>query len=260
MKKSFRRMMASLAGLAVLFTAAPAAADGMPEDPLARFEDPLCPGIIGLQVDFALAMVERIRDNALRFGLRVADADNCDANLIVAFLNDGQNYLQRLNAERGYLFESLSRMQKRELLGQTGPTRAWITTEVRTRDGMQVGMRENLVDVPQAGMWSAHSMIYVPTRRDITASMVLIDRGSIDGLSVNQLADYASLTGFADFVPAASPATPSIQRLFDMDRDAAPEGLTAFDVAYLERLYSSIPNLPAYARLEGLEGLAQLEE
>ena len=191
-----RRRTARKAGLACLaallavpLTATPAAADSIRGEPLARFEDPLCPGIIGLQVDFAVAMVARIRDNAQRFGLRTADADDCQPNMIVAFLNDGQDYLQGLHAQRAYLFESLTRAQKRELLAQTGPTRSWITTEVRTRDGLRIGMRENLVDVPQANMWSAHSLIYVPTRRDITASMVLIDRDAISGFSVNQLAD-----------------------------------------------------------------------
>jgi hypothetical protein len=60
----------------------------------------------------------------------------------------------------------------------------------------------------------------------------------------------------ADFVPASDADTPSIQRLFDGDAESAPEGLTEFDMAYLQRLYSSIPNLPAYARLEGLKGIA----
>lgn len=250
-----KRALAGLGAAAIAMTAAPAAADGMPEDPLARFEDPLCPGVIGLQLDYAVAMVARIRDNAARLGVRTADEDGCEPNMIVAFLNNGQDYLQRLDQERSWMFESLDRSEKRALLTRTGPARAWITTETRTRDGLQVGRRENLVDVPQAGMWSAHSMIYVPTRVDITAAMVLIDRSSIEGLSVNQMVDYATLHGLADFVPESAAGIASIQRLFD-NTDAAPEGLTEFDLAYLERLYSSIPNLPAYARLEGLEGMA----
>ncbi len=203
-------------------------------------------------------MVARIRANAERFGLRTADADDCRPNLIVAFLGDGQDYLRRLHDERGYMFQSMDRSQVRELLAVEGPARAWVTTEARTRDGMQIGRRENLVDVPRAGMWAAHSLIYIPTRRDITAAMVLIDRDAIDGLSVNQLADFASLHGFADFVPEAREDVPTIQTLFAGGQ--APSGLTEFDIAYLERLYASIPNLPANARLAGLEGMAASEE
>lgn len=259
MLQTSRRMLACVVGLGISLAAAPAAADGMPEEPLARFEDPVCPGVIGLQVDYAVAVVAKIRQNSEGLGLRTAPDEGCKPNLIVAFLNDGQDYLQRLHEERAYLFESLDRSELRELLAITGPARAWVTTETRTRDGLQVGRRENLVQIPEAGMWSAHSKIYVPTRQDITASMVLIDRSAIEGLSIDQLADYATLYGLADFVPEATAETPTIQRLFDEGQDTAPEGLTNYDLAYLERLYSSIPNLPAYARLEGLEGMAPKE-
>ncbi len=257
MQKTFRRALAFVAGAALTLGASPALADGMPEEPLARFEDPLCPGVMGLQFDHALAVIDRIRANATELGLRTADETECTPNLVVAFLDDGQEYLRRLNDERAWLFESLDRREKRALLNQEGPVRAWITTETRTRDGQYVGRRINLVDIPQANMWSASSKIYVPTRQDIKSAMVLIDRDATDGLTANQLADYASLYGLSEFVPAADADTPSIQRLFDANVEAAPEALTEFDMAYLERLYSSVPNLPAYARLEGLKGMAE---
>ena len=258
MRKTVKKALAGLLASAAALSAAPAAADGMPVDPLPRFEEPLCPGVIGLQFDYAVAMVARIRENASKLGLRLAVEEGCDPNLIISFLNDGQDYLQRLNSERGWVFEAMERSEKRALLSATGPARTWITTETRTRDGLQIGRRDNLVDVPQAGMWSAHSLIYVPTRQDITASMVLIDRSAIEGRSLAQLADYATLHGLSEFVPEAASNVASIQNLFETT-DATPEGLTEFDMAYLQRLYSSIPNLPAYTRLEGLEGIAGLE-
>jgi hypothetical protein len=247
----------ALLTLAALALASPVLAEPVGDEPLARFEQPLCPGIIGLEVDGARAMVARIRENAARLGLRTAPEESCTPNLIVTFLANGQDYLQRLNHDRGYLFDSLSRHETEELLGREGPARAWLTTETRMRDGMWVGERENLADLPMAGMWSAHSLIYVPTRQDITAAMVLINRDATAGRSVVQLADYATLYGLAHFVPAAAPETPTIQRLFSDGAGSGVAGLSAFDLAYLERLYSSIPNLPARMRLEGLEGMAQ---
>jgi hypothetical protein len=251
---AFHRTLLALTALAL---ASPALAEPVGDEPLARFEQPLCPGIIGIEADGARAMVARIRENAARLGLEGAPEDSCTPNLIVAFLDDGQDYLRRLNQDRGYLFDSLSRHETEELLSREGPARAWLTTETRTRDGMWVGERENLADLPMAGMWSAHSLIYVPTRQDITAAMVLIDRDAMAGRSVAQLADYATLYGLADYVPAAAPETPTIQRLFSDDTDSSIGGLSAFDLAYLERLYSSIPNLPGRMRLEGLAGMAQ---
>ncbi len=253
MQTTLRKMLALLAGATLLSTAQPALAD----EPLARFEDPVCPGVMGLRVEYAVQVVARIRANVEALGLRTAPDGDCEANLLVIFLDDGQAYLQRLNDQRSWLFESLAHSEKRALLSREGPVRAWVSTETRTRDGMPVRHRDNLTDIPLAGGWSAHSLIYVPTREDITSSMVLIDRGAIVGYSFDQLADYATLYGLADFVPEADSETPSIQRLFATGPESAPEGLTEFDMAYLRRLYSSIPNLPAHTRIEGLEGVAK---
>lgn len=253
MKAFIRRSLAGLAAAAIAFTATPAAADGINDEPLARFQEPLCPGIIGMQADFAAAMVARIRENAQRLGLETAPEEACQPNMIVAFLHDGQDYLQRLNRSRGWMFESMDETEKRRLLSTTGPTRAWVTTETRTRDGLRIGRRENLMDLPQAMMWSAHSKIYVPTRVDITASMVLIDRDAIADRSLVQLADYATLRGLAEVVPQTRDGVASMQRLFDAG-ESAPESLTEFDMAYLEGLYSAMPNMPAYTMLDGLEG------
>jgi len=256
MKPLFRSSLAGLAAAAIALVATPVVADGIDENPLARFEAPLCPGIIGMQADYAAAVIARIRTNAEQLGVETAPEGACEPNMIVAFLQDGQNYLQRLNQGRGWMFESLDETEKRRLLATTGPARAWITTETRTRDGLRIGRRENLNDLPQAAMWSAHSMIYVPTREDITASMVLIDRDALEGRSIDQLADFATLHGLADYVPRSASGVASIQNLFDSG-STAPDGLTAFDMAYLERLYSSMPNVPARTRLEGLEGVAK---
>lgn len=243
---------ACLAGGALMLPAGPALADRIPDAPLARFEAPICPGVIGLQLAAAEQMVGRIRANAEDFGLRLAEPESCEPNVIIAFLADGQDYLQRLAEERPYLFETMSPAEKQELLGETGPVRAWTRTTVRTRDGMFVGERDNLVEVPQASMWSAHSRIYRPTRRDINSVMVVFDRDEIDGYSITQLADYATMRSLAKTYPEeAGSEEASILTLFD-EQETAPAELTQFDTAFLAELYEGIPNLPASTRLSGL--------
>src|SRR5690606_30571331 len=93
--------------LAAGLLAVPAAAQG-DEEPLARFEDPLCPGVAGLQVEAAEFMVGRIRGNAEALGLRLADEQVCEPNLIVTFVADGQGFFQRMRAERAYLFRDMT--------------------------------------------------------------------------------------------------------------------------------------------------------
>ena len=252
MNSTLRRLALCMAATLFALAGGTAHADGLPQDPLARFEAPVCPGVIGLRQAAAEQMVSRIRTNAEELGLRLADPESCDPNLVVSFLVDGRDYLRRLAEERPYVFANLTASERNDLLEGAGPVRAWLSTQIRTRDGMRVGERENLVDVPRAAMWSAHSRIYRPVRRDILSATVLIDRDAVGDLTVDQLADYATMRGLAQVFPDnAGSERRSILELFE-EGGAPPAELTEFDRAYLVGLYRGIPNLPASARLNGL--------
>jgi hypothetical protein len=238
------------AALFLAGTSAPALADGIIEDPLPRVEDRLCPGIVGLETGMAETLVSRIRANAASFGVPLADTQTCEANLVVAIVDDGQAWLTDLAGRRGYLFRDMDRVDREELLAATGPVRVWNQVTVRTRDGMRVGLRENLTNLPQAGMWSAHSRIYRPVRKDITYTLVLFDKAAAGTLTPAQLADYATLRALATEFPD-NPGASSILALFDAgDR---PAGLTDHDRAWLGELYRGIPNVPASVRLNSVE-------
>ena len=257
-----------LAGALSLAAGSAAYADGLPGEPLARYQEPLCPGVIGMQVAAAEQIVGRIRANAAEFDLRLAEPATCKPNLLVMFLANGRDYLKRLVDSRPYLFEGLSGSERSALLDDSGPVHVWTNTEVRTRDGIYVGERRNLAEIPQAGMWSAHSRIYLPVRRDILSVIVLFDSGAISAMSLDQLADYATLRSLADAYPAeAGVSRPSILTLFQTaepdargKEEAAPTGLTPFDQAFLTRLYASPPNLPASALLKDVPEMAERGE
>lgn len=238
--------------IAVTVTGAPAAAQR--DDPLPRFEDPLCPGIVGLKVEAAEAMVGRIRSRAQEAGLRLAGEEGCEPNMIVAFIGDGRGYLQRLSHGRPYMFESLGVQERQELLASEGPVHVLPQVRTRSRDGMVVPRRENLVQPPQTEMWMAHSRIYTPTRQDITSVLVLIDPMAISGMTIDQLADYAAMRAFAPaLVQRQELSAGSILGLFDVPAEARPASLSAVDQAALATLYEGPPNMPASARLAELE-------
>lgn len=224
--------------------------------PLARFEDPVCPGIMGLTLDAAELMVDRIRYNAENLGLRLASENGCAPNLIVAFVPDAKGQMAALDHAHGYLFSALDLTEKRALLAEAGPARVWTTTVMRTRDGMPVyGSNPRAGDpmssAPVVSMWMAHSRIYLPIRNDIAQVLVVFDRDQVKGKTLIQLADYATMRGLAKTKPAANAkAMDTILALFD--GGAPPTGLTQFDRAYLAALYEDIPNLPGIAKLGGV--------
>lgn len=220
--------------------------------PLARIEDRLCPGVIGLKQRSAELMVDRIRWNAERLDMTLAPNGNCTPNLIVAFIEDGKAQLAELEREHGHLFSTMPLAERRALLEEDGPVRVWTTAVMRTRDGMPVPRAESLHSPPVVSMWMAHSKIYLPVREDIAQVVVLFDREGVRGKTVIQLADYATMRGFAQTRPPRSNAPlDTILALFDPDSDG-PTGLTEFDQAYLRSVYDSIPNLPAASKLLGV--------
>lgn len=251
----FARLRKTLivAALSATAVATPAQADGIMEEPLPRFEDRLCPGILGLEQEYAELLVSRLRMNAERLGLRLAEEGDCDPNLVVAIVEDSQAYLADLVERRGYLFRDMDPADREDMLAENGPFRVWHQVAARTRDGIRVGRNENLVMPPEAGMWQAHSRIYRPVRHDITYALVLMDRESVKGLTLRQIADFATLRALATEYPdGASERSGSMLNLFAA-QDARPEELGDFDVAWLTRLYEGIPNLPASTRLRGVE-------
>jgi hypothetical protein len=228
-----------------------AVTDSIYDDPLARFEQALCPGIMGLEPEVAGRMIDRLRANARALSLRVLE-DGCTPNFVVVFTEDGQRMLGELRRSSGHLFQFLDAGEKRELFDLPGPVRVWTHVQIRTRDGMPVANVRDLTSPPVAQMAMAHSRIYTPTRRDIESVMVVFDAPAVRGLSVAQLADYATMRGLAQTRPASG-AMPlgTILALFEGE-GPRPEGLTAFDRAYLTSVYHWLPNLPAAAKLGGV--------
>lgn len=232
---------------AALGTATSAYAGTVNEEPLPRIEGALCPGVMGLSTQPALTMLDRVRTNAERFGIRLADPETCLPNLLVAFVSDGQTSVDVLMDAQPQLFASLSMQERRALRQETGPVRAWNLVQSYTRDGMWVSKREGLFEIPRATMWSAHSKIYTATRRDILSTVVIFDAEQVRGMTLQQLADYASMRGFAnDFTAYPDARSNTILELFD--GGSQPSALTSADHKFLATLYSGIANLPGRAK------------
>jgi len=215
--------------------------------PLARFESPLCPGVFGLPQDAAAMIVGRIRHNAELLRLPLAPDGNCAANLFVAFVPHAQEQLAEAHRQHSYLFRGLAPTERRQLLAESGPARAWTTTVMKTRDGMRASepaprAGDPVSAVPIVTMWQAHSKIYLPVRQDIASVLVVFDVDQVRGNTLVQLADYATMRGLAR-TQASGTVRDSILALFDASAATPPAGLTPFDRAYLASLYETIPNI-----------------
>lgn len=239
------------------------------DNPLARFEGWICPGVMGLKEEAARYIVDRIRHSSEELGLRLtADDGTCEPNFIVAVVENAETQLAALARRQGYMLAGLSTSQRGELLGSSRAARVWLNTVTRTNTGMPVPSQRDAASAPErtisfdetgspvrmtlppiAAGWASHSRIYFPTREDIVSVMVIFEGAEVRGKSLLQLADYATMRGLAlTRETRGEVAAPTILSLFDSDSQK-PERLTSFDLAYLASLYDGIPNMPAASKL-----------
>ena len=225
------------------------ASDNQRETPLARFEDPVCFGVAGLAQDHAALLIDRLRDNAAMLDLRLR-GDGCSPNFLVVFAPDALATVEGLRKSRPLLFTYLNPGERAEL-AEPGPVHVLADVEPRTLTGMPIARVRNLEEPPRMGVHAAHTRIYTTTRRDIASVMVIFTADAVRGFSIGQLADYATMRGLARTRGASDPALDTILALFAPD-GAPPAGLTDFDRAYLQALYTAQPNLPALVKLAGV--------
>lgn len=217
------------------------------ETPLARFEDRLCPGVVGLEEDFAFAFNARIRANPHALGIRLSP-DDCRANFLIVFAEDGEALLRNLIDESPQYFRYLDSGEIADILAP-GPVHVWTNVEPRTLTGMPIAKVRNLAAMPAMRVSGAHSRIYTAARNDIVSVLITFDRDAVRGFSLRQLADYATMRGLAQTRIPREAVMDSILTLFDSE--TPPVGLTQFDQAYLRSLYDGIPNLPAFRKISG---------
>jgi hypothetical protein len=222
-------------------------------EPLARFQNPVCPGIMGMKPDLAALMVDRIRYDAERADIEVASENGCRPNILIFFVRNSRTEFRNVLKKRGYLLTSISMEEIHELEADTGPVHAWVNTAVFSRHGEPVASGVNDDGTPPvmtAPMGDSH--IFLATRLDIESSIVVIDVAAIDGMSIDQIADYAAMRSLARTRPTGDGAAlGTILSLFDAGGDR-PTEMTTFDIAYLKSIYGKQANLPGVVNIGGM--------
>ena len=217
--------------------------------PIARFQDPICPGVWGLDQQSARFINDRIMFNAERVGLETSTEEGCAANVIIAFVADPHGEFQGMRDEGHPLVSGINLWERKRVADQTGPVLAWNSTATRTATGEARSGNPPTFESTQIGRTS------LAIREDIVSSVVFIQRDAIadkDGVAV---ADYATMRALATTRPPADgTAFSTVLTLFD-PADTAPDQLSDFDLAYLTSIYTSRDNAPSRMALGNVGNL-----
>jgi hypothetical protein len=228
---------------------------------IARFEHRVCPVAIGLPPVQAEALVARLRKIARAIGIDVAPK-GCPANVLVAVTADKKAFINELRRHHDGYFGGLSQPEIREIAKQPGPATAW---QLR---GSPISARgTDLAFDDQNGYYvnqttESASRITAAARLQFDGAVVVVERGTLEGLTVTQLADYAAMRAFAaiDVKRLATTATPTILTVLEAPLDSEVAGsLTSWDFAFLRSLYTVPRSLQPDAQRSAIRSKVEAE-
>ena len=210
--------------------------------PLAKFAFPICVEVRGLAPDDAAVIAERIRENADALGVGANRKPDCVPTVRVAFMAPAAGPAEAWLTMESPQLAHLAGYQRERVLAESGPVRAWNKVAVRDADGRafrpQFGDQRRF---PTFSLFEPYSTTDPIVTTEIIAAAVLISRDAADGLTLGQLADYATVrTLLGTGSPEGAVPVPTILTLFS--DPAPPEGLTDFDRALVRELYDASRN------------------
>ncbi|MBB5745834.1 hypothetical protein [Brevundimonas variabilis] len=222
---------------------------------LARWRDGVCVGVANLQPDMAQQMVDRISTIVEDVGL-TPGAPGCSPNILVIATVDANRFTPQFVAQRPRLFlvggsgmdqgtAALDRFRTTDR-----PVRWW-TVSIKTDDdtGKASVRLPGAMNADGTGPFSV--MHYAPIVNvraasrlttsyvdDAKRSFVIVDVDKVQGISLDQLADYVAMVSLAQIdADADTSGYATILNVFE-DPGQTP-GLTNWDRAYLVGLYDT---------------------
>lgn len=226
------------------------------DNQLARWQGDICPGVLGLRPDQAQALIDRIALRAYQLGIDTG-ASGCTPNLMIFVAPDANAFARQLFENDRSLFayfyeqniSTRGHEALQDFLNTPRPVRWWHVTRRTTAEGMRLAS-SNARESSEPGalfrdaqvLRSSGSRLRQAIRQEFARAIVVIDAGRTAGTPLAALADYVSMAALAQLDPGADySANPTILNLFTAPEAARPHELTAWDLAYLQGLYSVTP-------------------
>jgi hypothetical protein len=208
--------------------------------PIARFVDPVCFEVHGLQNNANLVINNRISNNASKVGIKVIGS-RCSAKVFILFVADDPKELIQLWEKRPHLFGSMSLLDIKKILHEPEPVHSILRISSRNKDGMPI--------VDKVLNTYSVSQIDLPTILAIESSVIIINRNSIVGMSLIQIADYLTMRSLLNSKASREVTNDSILGIFNVNSEDKPTEMTYFDREYIKGVYSGSGNTKSTLKL-----------
>ncbi|HMT41944.1 hypothetical protein [Sphingorhabdus sp.] len=210
---------------------------------IGRFEQRLCPKVVGFPADWSKMLEDMVRKNATTAGLKL-QKEGCEPNAMIIFIDEPQRLVSEMGKALPEFFGHMTEEQRTALSASYRPVYSWRVTDIRSSRGVELKKTDSfngeasnayVVRNAQATRTSEN------TRQDILLSFAVMDIAKTEGKSLRQLADMATMHLLLDLSQEAeSVASPdSILTLFGATSDAAalPKRMSVMDKSMLTGTY-----------------------
>ncbi len=216
------------------------------ETPVARWTDPVCPRVIGIDEAYADRVEARMRAIGETAGVRLAPP-GCQPNVVVSFVGDARALMGDIVQRAPRRLAQVPPDLRDDLVNGDAPIRWWYLTETRTREQMRDTPRSVDVESERGGPQGfgrleveslnqfSSSVISTQAGRAIIDAQVVIDLRGVEGQPLMAVAAFAAFVAFAEVRPSAPPPPDSILGL--VAPNSGLRGLTEWDSAFLRALY-----------------------
>jgi len=219
---------------------------------IARWERRICPVVVGQNPHFTAFIMQRVKYVALAAGAPVNTDASCKPNIEIVFTTTPQALLDNVRKnDPVYLGYATTIAQQVALAAVTRPIQAWYTTETidlngaRSLDngrplgeGIEIFRKsQNPIFVSKVTR-SNGNRINDGVHSGFNHILIVIDTAKLGGEKIVPLADYISMLALTQ--PSALDACqelPSVVNLLAQNCRDVADGLTQFDLAYLQGLY-----------------------
>lgn len=226
----------------------------------------ICPGVVNLDRAVAQPIADQIAFRADQIGIEV-DGPGCEANIVVVFTTEPAAVTGAMIDANPRVFRTGAGGTDRggaaldDFLASEHPVRWWslsvpVDSETGQRavrvPGDQTGMVVDAALAAVLGCMPDDCAIGAAPRIRMTSSsringqivdhlyksIVIVDIAAVDGLNAAQMGDYLAMVTLSQVDPEArTDAFDTVLNLFVNPAEVA--GLTAWDMSYLQALYSS---------------------
>jgi hypothetical protein len=215
---------------------------------IGRFEDPLCPKVVGLPGRLRDEVIGRIAQVAGVARIPV-NAARCTPNLLIIVVDDKKALIEGMRrGKQSYLY-GLGSDRVRQLENARRPVAAWQIADVIGADGMP--LRVDGDGFPRLFTTVPPSRTVTTTRKRLLAGIVVLEQRGLLGVTTRQLADFAMLRLLTPIETRERPApASSVLSLFNdgVAPTDAPQSLTWWDLAFLKALRDTRSDMVADAQ------------